>query len=364
MLRHLFAVARVEWLRLARTRATLTLLLIVPVLQVLLFGHAIRPDAASVRVAVAAPAPVAARRVIAELRSRSSLDVNAHPLGPGAAEAMVRSGKALIAVELPDTPSFANPFGKGGPVRVVVDATNASLGARAIGQIEAAYWQGVATRAADGPTGPGIAVERLYNPPARADWTFLPALAGVTAMIAMVMLGSLSVARERETGTWDALRMLPVDSVVLLAGRTLPATLLGTLQAFAVLAIARLAFDLPMLGDVVALIALLPPFAAAHFVLGHLLAARAATQIAALQAAVAFYLPAMLLSGFLYPFATLPGWAQIVGNAFPLTHFIRAAHAATLQGAAAPVVLGHGLPIAAFLIAAFIAATLALLRGR
>ena len=117
-------------------------------------------------------------------------------------------------------------------------------------------------------------------------------------------------------------------------------------------------FGLPVRGNAVALAAILPLFAAAHLVLGYAIAARARSQLAALQGAVAFYLPAMLLSGFLYPFATLPGWAQAIGNLFPLTHFIRAATGVMLRGEGWADVLVQALPIAVFTVIAAAIATL------
>lgn len=206
---------------------------------------------------------------------------------------------------------------------------------------------------------PGIAVERLYNPDGRADWTFLPALIGVTVMIAMVMLGSLSLARDRESGSWEGLLGLPIGPAQTFLGKLLPYAAIGTVQGLLVLAAGVMLFDLPTRGSVAALVVLLPLFAAAHVALGYAISVRARTQLAALQGAVAFYLPAMLLSGFLYPFETLPPWARWIGNAFPLTHFICAARAALLRGAGAAEVLAQSGPMILFLLAATVTALLA-----
>jgi ABC-2 type transport system permease protein len=152
---------------------------------------------------------------------------------------------------------------------------------------------------------------------------------------------------------------MPVRPVAVLAGKLLPYALIGTLQGALVLAAGVVLFDLPMRGSVAALLALLPLFAAAHLAVGYAIAARAPTQLAALQGAVAFYLPAMLLSGFLYPFAALPGWARTIGNVFPLTHFIQAAQGALLRGDTATTTLAYATPIAAFLVVMIAAALLA-----
>ena len=348
----IFAVARVEMLRLFRSRMALTLLIVVPALQVVLFGFAIRPTAARVSVVIAAPTAQASDTVAKSLRAQAGLDIVAERLPPGDAASRVRRGEALIGVEVPALRSFANPMAPLVPLRIIVDASHAGLTSTAVARIESAYWQGLAVRAEVQNSGPGMKIERLYNPDGRADWTFLPALVGVTVMIAAIMLGALSLAREREGGTWEALLALPVRPVEALAGKLLPYVVLGTVQGVLVLAIGIYGFGLPARGSVGALVALLPLFAAAHLVLGYAISARAQTQMAALQGAVAFYLPAMLLSGFLYPFATLPDWAQRLGYVFPLTHFIRAAQGALLRGDDAATVLSHGEPILFFLVAA------------
>jgi ABC-2 type transport system permease protein len=355
--RSALAIARVEVLRLRRSRLTFTLLLLVPALQVLLFGYAVRPAADAVAVVVAAPDLPAGQRVIDALAMQPGVRSDHTILPPGAAAARVHAGDALIGIEVPILRSIAHPLAEIRPFRVVVDAANAGLTATAVARIETAYWRTLAERSAD--PAPGLAIERLYNPQARSDWTFLPSLIGVTVMISMIMLGSLSLARERETGTWESLLAMPVRPVAVLAGKLLPYALIGTLQGALVLAAGVVLFDLPMRGSVAALLALLPLFAAAHLAVGYAIAARAPTQLAALQGAVAFYLPAMLLSGFLYPFAALPGWARTIGNVFPLTHFIQAAQGALLRGDTATTTLAYATPIAAFLVVMIAAALLA-----
>lgn len=350
------AIARIELTRLLRSRIAFTMLLLVPAMQVLLFGHAIRPNAVALTVVVAASDPAIARDLVSELRRNPAIRLVGPVERPGGAAAAVDAGRAQIGIEIPEQRSLANPFAPIRPIGVRVDASNAALTATAVPEIRAAYWRAVARRADVADTGPGLSIERRFNAQGRPDWAFLPGLIGVTVMIGMIMLGTLSLAREREGGTWEALLILPVRPVEALIGKLLPYVVIGTFQGIAVLAIAVALFDLPARGSISALILLLPLFAAAHLLLGYAISARAATQLAALQGAVAFYLPALLLSGFLYPFETLPRWAQVIGQLFPLTHFIRAARAATLRGAAAPAVLIEGLPILAFLALAGLAA--------
>lgn len=349
--RRIRAVAIVEILRLLRSRIAFTLLFATPALQVLLFGYAIQPTARAVTVAISADDAGTAARISQALRGQPGLTIVAADLRPGGAAALVRSGEAMIGVEAPERSASADSSPRPNPFRIVVDATDAPLTAAATLRIEAAYWRSIARRTLPADSLPDLRIERLYNPQSRADWTFLPSLVGVTVMIGMVMLGALSLAREREAGTWESLLVLPIRPIEVLAGKLLPHVLLGTVQGLLVLAAGTAMFHLPVLGSLAGLITLLPLFATANFVLGYAISARSATQLAALQGAVAFYLPAMLLSGFLYPFQAMPRWAQALGNIFPLTHFIRAAQGATLRGDDAGTVLSHGPPMLGFLAA-------------
>jgi ABC-2 type transport system permease protein len=336
----MLAVTRVEVTRLARSRSSFTLLLLVPALQVLLFGYAIRPQPDSVRVAVAGPDTALSASVIQALKDESVIQKAVARLAPGAAEAAVRGQQALIGIELPAQDSQV--------VRVVVDSTNAALTETAAAKLAAGYWHTVATQSAFGQQIPALQIERLYNPEARADWTFLPALIGVTVMISMIMFGALCLAREREAGTWETVLSLPLSRTELITGKLLPYVVIGTAQGLLVLAAGAWLFAVPTKGAVFALAALLPVFSAAHFLLGYAISARAATQLEAVQGAIAYYLPAMLLSGFLYPFDALPSWAQAIGRIFPLTHFIRAAREVLLQGRGLEVVLDAAWPVGIF----------------
>lgn len=359
VVRRIAAVAWLETVRLTRTRIAITLLFVVPALQVALFGYAIRPGGGTITVAIAAAVPADADAVALGLRGSPNLHIVHRSGAEGSAERAVRAGQALVGIEVPQRASFANPTAGLRPVRIIVDSSNAALVVGVIPTIEAAYWRGLAQRTEVADTGPGYRVDQLYNPDARADWSFLPALIGVTVMISMIMLGTLSLAREREAGTWEAMRSLPLTLGELLAGKLAPYVVIGSLQGALVLAIAIGLFALPARGDVAALLLILPLFAAAHLALGVAIAARAATQLAALQGAVGFYLPAMLLSGFLYPFETLPGWAQALGQIFPLTHFVRAARGVLLRGDGGAIVVAAALPMLAFLVAALGVAMLA-----
>jgi ABC-2 type transport system permease protein len=242
------------------------------------------------------------------------------------------AGEAAIGVELADvatSPTLAPTL--------VVDFSDPVVVRPAVLALEAALLRAVG-EAALGAQWSGIQVQRLYNPDGRSAWAIAPGLAGVVVMISMLMLGALTLVREREQGSWENLLATPADALDVLLGKLTPYLVLGVVQAAVVIFTAHGLFDVPLRGDVTALLLSAWLFAAAHLVLGFMLSALAASQMQAIQAAVFFYLPSMLLSGFMFPFASMPRWAQLLGEALPLTHFVRAARGVLLRGESASFV--------------------------
>lgn len=359
MMRPLLGIAWLELLRLVRSPMALSLLLVVPVFQVVLFGYAIRPGDGSLTIAVAAPSQEETDRLVERLSREPGLQVVVRAVAPRSAADAVHAGRALAGIDLPITRSPDHPDASTLPLRVTVDGSNAPLAKSAISRIETTYWRERAGRDRFADMRPALVIERINNPQLRDSWTFLPSLSGVVVMIAALMLGCLGVAREREGGTWETLRTMPLGSLTLVLGKLAPGTVIGTLQGFAVIAIAHGLFGVPLRVNVVWLgLVILPLFAAAHLAFGLAISMRARTQLAALQGAVAFYLPAMLLSGFLYPVETMPRWAQLLGSLFPLTHYVRAARLAVLQSGSSSVILATAPPIAGFLLVAIALALL------
>jgi len=175
-------------------------------------------------------------------------------------------------------------------------------------------------------------IQWLYNPQGKTSWAIVPGLIGVVVMISMLMLGALSLVRDREQGSWESLLATPVTALDALIGKLLPYFLLSGVQATGVALIAHYLLGVPLRGGLIDLIGIALLLAAAHLVLGFGLSALARNQMQAVQGAVFFYLPSMLLSGFMFPFASMPHWARGIGEALPLTHFVRASRALMLRG--------------------------------
>jgi len=348
------AVARVEILHLIHDRTTISLILLVPAIQIVLFGYAVNLDPKHVPIAIAGDHDGPVDQVNRVIRETGYFRILADGLKPGAAERMVVQGKALVGIELP--PREHSDGGALGEPKVVVDATDPAAVRPALAALENAYWRHAAQLYAIGPV-PSVSVEWLYNPEGRTAWTIVPGLAGVVVMISMLMLGALTLVRERERGSWETLLATPVDAVDALIGKLSPYVIIGTVQAAVVICIARLLFNLPVTGDLWALLIAVPLYSAAHLILGFAFSALAESQLQAIQGAVFFYLPSMLLSGFMFPFLGMPAWARSIGETLPLTHFVRATRGVLLKGEGASLVACEMAPVALFTL---VAAALAL----
>jgi ABC-2 type transport system permease protein len=354
-LRRMLAVARVELLHLVHDRTSISLILIVPAVQIVLFGYAVNLDPKQVPIAISRGHDAAADQIRRIVEETGYFVIEADGLQPGGARQMVAQGKALVGIEVAPVDE-SDPAQISDDPSVIVDASDPAAVRPALAALENSYLRHVAATFAIGPV-PGAKLLLLYNPSGKTALTVVPGLVGVVVMITMLMLGALTLVRERERGSWETLLATPVDAADALVGKLSPYILISVVQASLVIWIARLLFDLPLKGDLAALLLAVPLYSAAHLILGFAFSALAESQLQAIQGAVFFYLPSMLLSGFMFPFQGMPAWARIIGEALPLTHFVRATRGVLLKGEGAWLVLNEMMSVALF---ALIAAACAL----
>jgi ABC-2 type transport system permease protein len=354
------AIMRIEALRILRDRPTMALIVMVPAVQILLFGATVNlnPKGLTLAVAHETVAEVSAVQRAADATGYFKPGFDRLPVGN--ARESVLAGNAQVALE----------WSAGESPQIFVDASDpaavrpAALALSGELQRVTASSLAIAVGISDAEalmrrTTPQI--EWLHNPAASTTWSITPGLVGVVVMITMLLLGALTLVREREQGNWESLLATAVDGVDALVGKLTPYVLLGVLQAGIVVACAHWFFGVPVAGSLFALFAAAALLAIAHLLLGFALSAVAATQLQAIQSAVFFYLPSMLLSGFMFPFEGMPRWAQRIGECIPLTHFVRVARGVMLRGADATWVVIEMWPVALF---AALAAALALLAYR
>ena len=349
------AVARVEILRLLNDRTSLSLILVVPALQMLLFGFAINPDPRHVALVIARDLPAGesgSDEFAQGIAASGYFDLAADGLKPGEAARRVASGAALLGIEWHSGSNGASPG-----LQIIADASDPTAVRPALLALQSALTR-AAGQALTGMSATTIDVQWLYNPEQRSAWGIAPGLAGVVVMITMLMLGALTLVKEREQGSWTSLLATPITALEAMLGKLAPYLILAVLQAAAVIGVAHLWLQLPLRGDLGALLAAALLLAAAHLTLGFALSAVAENQLQAVQGAVFFYLPSILLSGFMFPFAGMPTWAQAIGNVLPLTHFVRAARGVLLRGQGVHFVMTQMWPVALFAIGTSVLAVL------
>ena len=348
--RPMLSVARVEVLHLIHDPTTISLILLVPAIQIVLFGYAVNLDPRNIPIAIAGDHNGRAPQLRSMIRSTGYFAVSADGLEPGAAERMVKQGEAVVGIEL--VAEDRSDDGQSGEPKVFVDATDPAAVRPALAALESAYWQHVAQLNAIGPL-PPVDVEWLYNPEGRTAWTIVPGLAGVVVMISMLMLGALTLVRERELGSWETL-LATVDAIDALVGKLSPYVVIGTVQAGTVIYLARLLFDLPVTGNLCALLLATPLYAAAHLILGFAISSVTESQS---DPGRGFFLPA--LNAPVRVHISISRNAPVgtgEGGMLPLTHFVRATRAVLLRGAGASFVTSEMLPVALFAVAAAVLA--------
>nr|WP_246744991.1 ABC transporter permease [Methylocystis sp. Sn-Cys] len=329
-----------EFIQLRRDRPTLGMIVGIPLMQLLLFGFAINTDPKHLPTAVlmSDDSPIA-RALLGALRATDYFDVKYVAKGEEDADALILSNRALFVIQIP--PDFSRRLVRGErpSLLVIADATDPTA---TIGAVAAAA--GAANQALDRElTGPlaslaqnappfDLQVQRRYNPAGEARRNIVPGLIGTILTMTMLIYTALSVTRETERGTMEALLAMPVKPVEIMLGKITPYVLVGAVQMATILIVARFLFQVPIVGSLFVLVPLTLLFIIANLSMGYTLSTIAENQLQAIQMTFFFFLPSMLLSGFLFPFYGMPVWAQYIGEALPLTHFLRIVRAVMLKG--------------------------------
>lgn len=347
----LFALARKELLQLRRDRMTLAMMIMLPLVQMLLFGWAINTDVRHIPTVVFDQDGSAASRDLARrMEATGYYDVVAHVEGYAEISRALRSGEARAALVV--APGFGSDvvLGRRAVVQLVVDGsdpqtvgsattTAASLVAERSAQLQVVRMNQRGLPMAAG--GIGLEATIWYNPEQRTAVYIVPGLIGVILTMTMVMLTAMAVARERERGTLEALIVSPARPVEIVIGKILPYIIIGYVQMTIVLGVGHAVFGVPLTGSLQLLYACAMVFIAASLAVGLVFSTIAKTQQQAMQMSFFFLLPNMLLSGFMFPFEGMPTGAQWIAQALPLTHFLRIVRRITLQGADYPDIAGE-----------------------
>ena len=341
----------------------------IPILQLTLFGYAINADPKHLPTAVRiADQSAFARSLVRALENSGYFRIVRETASEAEADWLLAAGKVQFVLHVPT--GFGRDLIRGERPAVLLeaDATDPAATSNALSAIMTINRRaldhdltGALADLAAGPPPFELRVQRRYNPEGITRYNIVPGLLGVVLTMTMVVMTSLGVTRERERGTMEALLAMPVRPLEVMCGKILPYILIGYVQASVILLAARFLFDVPIAGDLVLLALVLILFIASNLAVGFTFSTAAQNQLQAMQMAFFFFLPSILLSGFMFPFRGMPQWAQWLGEVLPLTHFLRIVRGILLKGSGAAEIMPEVWPLLGFLLAA---GTIALLRYR
>jgi len=343
-----------------RDRLTFGMMVGVPIVQLILFGFAINSDPKHLPTAVVvADRSEFTRGFVAGLENSAYFRITHRLADEAEAERLLATGVVQFAVVVP--PDFTRRLlrGERPALRIAADATDPAATGNAIAALEGIGRRTVGRdltgplatlRPADPPF--ELRVQRRYNPEGLSAYNVVPGLIGVILTMTMVMMTSLAMTRERERGTMENLLATPARPFEVMLGKIVPYILIGYVQVSVILLAARLLFDVPMIGSMALLSAVLVLFIAANLAVGFTFSTLARNQLQAMQLTFFFFLPSILLSGFMFPFRGMPDWAQAIGELLPLTHFLRIVRGIMLKGNDLAEITGQLWPIALFMLAA------------
>ena len=367
--RRALAVFIKEFQQMLRDRLTFAMAVGVPVLQLVLFGYAINTDPKGLpTVLVAQDSGPLGRSVAAALANSGYFRVTATTGSEAEADLLIERGQAQFMVVLPNDFTTKIVRGERPAVLVSVDATDPAAGGNALAalaqlNLTALQHDLVGPLAGLQPQAPPfeLRIHRRYNPEGLTRYNIVPGLIGTILTMTMVMLTGLAMTRERERGTMENLLATPVRPLEVMVGKILPYVVIGYVQLGVIMAAAWLLFAVPMNGSFALLMAMIGVFMLANLGVGFTFSTLARNQLQALQMTFFFFLPSLLLSGFMFPFRGMPGWAQTLGELLPLTHFLRIVRGIMLKGNGLAELLPELWPMALF---TAVAAALALARYR
>ncbi len=350
------AIIRKEFIQMRRDRVTFAMMFGIPIIQLILFGFAINTDPKNLPVAVlAADNSPFARRFVHAMENSGYFDVTRNVETEAEARRLLARGEVQFVLSIPADFSRRLVRGERPALLVEADATDPSAVSSAV-QVIHEISRTVFDRDLAGPlqklaASPGPAELRIhldYNPDRVTQYNIVPGLMGVVLTMTMVVITALAVTRERERGTMESLLATPALPLEVMTGKIIPYIVVGYVQVTVILLAAKALFHVPMVGSLPLLYFSALCFIAATLAVGITISTLATNQLQAMQMSFFFFLPSLLLSGFMFPFRGMPEWAQAIGSALPLTHFLRVLRGILLKGNTLPDVWPDLWPILAF----------------
>jgi ABC-2 type transport system permease protein len=329
-----------EFVQLRRDRVTFATIITIPLMQLVLFGYAINTQPRGLPTAVLLQENSDVGRSILKAIENTKYFSIKHQLRDEAEfHRVLASGEVLFAIEIPRGFERALRRGDRPALLVAADATDPVATTGAIGALNTLLQTALRHDRAIPDVGQApfeIRTHARYNPAGSSQLNIVPGLMGTILTLTMLIFTALSVTREVERGTMESLLSMPITPLEIMLGKIAPYVLIGFLQAALIVAAGVALFAVPIVGDLLMLALLTTLFIAANLAIGYTFSTLAQNQLQAVQMAMMFFLPNMLMSGFVFPFLGMPVWAQWIGECLPLTHFIRIVRAIMLKGSTLP----------------------------
>ena len=325
-----------EFVQLRRDRITFATIVTIPLMQLVLFGYAINTQPRGLPTAVLLQElSDVGRTILKALENTKYFKVTHQVRDEAEFDRLLASGEVLFAVEIPRGFERALRRGDRPSLLIAADATDpvaTSSAMAALNNLVQTALRNDRAIPASGPPPFEIRQHARYNPAASSQLNIVPGLMGTILTLTMLIFTALSVTREVERGTMENLLSMPITPFEIMLGKIAPYVLIGFLQATLIVGAGVALFDVPILGDLTLLALLSTLFIATNLAIGYTFSTLAQNQLQAIQMAMMFFLPNMLLSGFVFPFLGMPVWAQWFSEFLPLTHFIRIVRAIMLKG--------------------------------
>jgi len=358
--RRFWAMVVKEFIQMRRDRLTFGMMVGIPLIQLTLFGFAINSDPKHLPAAVIlADDGPQVRTLLYAIRNSDYFDfVREYHTESEGRQALAR-GDVQFVINIPQ--NFQRDLWRGDRPSILVeaDATDPAATSNAIGTINQLLNTALQNDLKGplaflgGTNGPvDLRIHALYNPEAITQYNIVPGLMGVVLTMTMVLITGLAITRETESGTMENLLSMPTRPLEVLIGKIVPYILVGYIQIGLILLAAKFLFNVPMVGSIFLLLAVALIFIAANLAMGITFSTIARNQRQAMQMGMFFFLPSLLLSGFMFPFRGMPRWAQVIGEVFPLTHFLRIVRGILLKGNGIAEVGLQLWPIAVFMVVA------------
>ncbi len=348
-----------EFMQLRRDRVTLRMIVMIPIMQLLLFGYALNTDPKHLPTAVISQDNSAiARAIVAGLKNTDYFSIDYDAKSESEAQTLMQSGKILYILNIPA--NFERDLVRGDHPKMLLEADGSdpvaiSGGlAAANGMLDTVLQQelkGTLSNLKTTTTPLEIEVHRLYNPEGFTRYNVVPGLIAIVLTMTGIMMTALSITRERERSTMENLLAMPVHPFEVMVGKIAPYVIIGFIQSSIIVVLAKFLFGVPIIGDLSLLAAALLVFITCNMAIGFTLSAAAQNQTQAIQMSMMITLPSILLSGYLFPFLGMPKWAQVIGYIMPATHFMAISREIMLKGSGFNEIWPHLWPMLVFMLA-------------